>query len=242
MEAPRISPDGTHLAYIATIRGERALAIRDLKGGRRTPVMKLTSGTYSGTHCDFKNDNRLLCHFRGLESSFGEHSYPSSRLVAIDRDGNHLKVLSQTRFAGSAVDNNPQFQDRIVHFLPDDPKHVLIEMTDGTAYFPAVWELDIDSGTRHAVVSAHAPVLHWIADRDGVVRFGYGYHDQRYGFRDTSAVYIARNGAKDPWRTRGEVQALRGRALRTAGLWSAAKPAVRQRAAAETRRRMADGP
>jgi len=201
MEAPRISPDGTHLAYITTIRGEPGLAILDLKGGQAHAVMKLTSGTYSGTHCDFKNDNRLLCHFNGLESSFGERSYPSSRLVAVDRDGNHLKVLSQTHFVGSSVDNNPQFQDRIVHFLPDDPKHVLIEMTDGDSVFPAVWEVDVDSGTRHAVVSAHAPVLHWIADRDGVVRFGYGYRDQRYGFRDTSAVYIARNGAKDPWRT-----------------------------------------
>jgi dipeptidyl aminopeptidase/acylaminoacyl peptidase len=202
MEAPRISPGGTHLAYIATVKGERVLAIRDLKGDPvARPVVKLTSGTFSGTHCDFKNDNRLLCHFSGLERNFGERSYPSSRLVAIDRDGSHLKVLSQQRFAGDAYDGSPQFQDRIVHFLPDDPKHVLIEMADAGSVFPAVYELDIDGGTRRTVVSAHAPVLNWIADRDGVVRFGYGYHDQRYGFRDTSALYIARNGAKDPWRT-----------------------------------------
>ena len=37
MEQPRISPDGTHLAYIATIQGERALLMRDLQGKEAAP-------------------------------------------------------------------------------------------------------------------------------------------------------------------------------------------------------------
>ena len=45
-----------------------------------------------------------------------------------------------------------------------------------------------------SVVGAHPPVLDWMADRDGVVRFGYG-------FRDEQGLHLARNSAKDPWRT-----------------------------------------
>lgn len=186
MEEPRVSPDGTHLAYIATIQGERALLMRDLQGKEVHPVLKFTSGTYGGTHCEFKTDNRLLCQVRGLQTGFGGHAYPTLMLVAIDRDGSHKKSLP----AG-----------HIVHFLPDDPKHVLIATTNGKEGFPGVWELDIDSGKRDVVVSARAPVFAWMADRNGVVRFGYGYHAQRFGFRDMSALYIARNGPKDPWRT-----------------------------------------
>ena len=96
MEEPRISPDGTHLAYISTIKGARVLVVRDL-GGQAHAVVQLKSGLYSATHCDFKNDNRLLCHFRGLERSFGVRSYPTSRLVALDRNGDNVKVLPLRR-------------------------------------------------------------------------------------------------------------------------------------------------
>ncbi len=63
-----------------------------------------------------------------------------------------------------------------------------------TSIFPGVFTLNIDSGVTRTVVGSHPPVLDWIADRDGVVRFGYG-------FRDDSALYLARNSAKDQWRT-----------------------------------------
>jgi dipeptidyl aminopeptidase/acylaminoacyl peptidase len=186
MEEPRLSPDGTHLAYIASIQGERALLMRDLQGKEVRPVLKFTSGTFGGTHCEFKTDNRLLCQVVGLQTRFGGHTYPVLMLTAIDRDGSHEKALT----AG-----------HIVHFLPDDPKHVLIATTNGKEGFPGVWELDIESGKRELVVGPRAPVFAWMADRNGVVRFGYGYHAQRFGFRDISALYIARNGPKDPWRT-----------------------------------------
>ena len=193
MEEPRISPDGTHLAYISTVKGARVLVVRDL-GGQAHAVVQLKSGLYSATHCDFKNDNRLLCHFRGLERSFGVRSYPTSRLVALDRNGDNVKVLFQSRSVDDFYTGSPQYQDKIVHLLPDDPKHVLIEMSDAESVYPAVWQLDVDTGFRREVVPEHPPVTSWIADREGVVRFGYGY-------RESNALYIARNSAKDPWRT-----------------------------------------
>lgn len=194
MEEPRISPDGTHLAFISTLKGARVLVVRDLQGGQAHAIVQLRSGLYSGTACDFKNEHRLLCHFRGLERSFGVRSYPTSRLVGLDRDGEHVKVLFQSRFVADSYTGSPQYQDRIVHFLTDDPKHVLLEMADAGSVFPAVWELDVDTGFRHTVVPEHPPVVTWIADREGVVRFGLGY-------RETNSVYIARKGPKDPWRT-----------------------------------------
>ena len=195
VEAPSISPDGAYLAYIATTpKGVRLLLVRDLRSGKLQPVLQLTSGLYRGTRCDFKNTDRLLCHFRGIEHHFGARPYPASRLVAVNRDGSHLKVLFQSRFMGDTESEGPQFQDRIVHFLPDDPTHVLIEMTEGDDVYPGVYRLDVDSGATRAVVSSHPPVMEWIADRDGVVRFGSGY-------RDNSAVYLARKSAKDPWQT-----------------------------------------
>jgi dienelactone hydrolase len=194
MEAPSLSPDGTHLAYIGTVKGERALLMRDLQGNQLQLVRRLTSGTNDFTRCRFKSEKRLLCHFNGLADLAG-HSYPTSGLVAIDRDGGHATLLSG---------------GRIVHFLPDDPRHVLIEVSDGNSVFPAVWKLDIDTGKGDLVVSAHPPVIGWMADRDGVVRVGYGYHARSYGFLVASAVYVARKGPQDPWRTLAKFQRFEG--------------------------------
>ena len=194
MEAPSISPDGAHLAYIGTVKGERALLVRDLQGNQLHLVRRLTSGTNDFTRCRFKSEKRLLCHFNGLADLAG-HSYPSSGLVAIDRDGGHATLLSG---------------GRIVHFLPDDPQHVLIEVSNGNSVFPAVWKLDLDTGKGDLMVSAHPPVIGWMADRDGVVRVGYGYHARSYGFLVASAVYIARKGPQDPWRTLEKFQRFQG--------------------------------
>ena len=103
MEEPRVSPDGTHLAYIATIQGERAWLMRDLQGkARRARSCSSRAVPTAATHCEFKTDNRLLCQVKGLQAGFGGHAYPTLMLFAIDRDGSHKNCGCQ--------------QDQIVHF------------------------------------------------------------------------------------------------------------------------------
>jgi dipeptidyl aminopeptidase/acylaminoacyl peptidase len=193
MEAPRISPDGTHLVYISTSSGIRLVMLRDLQSGQTHQVLRGTSGSFRATLCDFKTDNRLLCHFEGVQRGGGARPFPASRLVAFNRDGNGVRVLLQDSLLRGEPVAFAQYQDRIVHWLPDDPHHVLIELAYN-GVFPSVYRLDVDSGALRLVVPAHPPVVTWIADHAGVVRFGYG-------FRDQTAVYVARNGPDAPWRT-----------------------------------------
>jgi dipeptidyl aminopeptidase/acylaminoacyl peptidase len=192
--APAISPDGTRLAYLTTVSGERYVMVRDLQqGGQPRAILHATTGSYQAVACNFKTNTRLLCRFNGVEWDFGA-PYPASRLVVLNSDGSHLKVLFQSQPWSSSSVEGTQHQDRILHWLPDDPQHVLIELADANSVFPAVYTLNIDSGALLTVVGAHAPVMDWLADRDGVVRFGSG-------FRDDSAIYLARNSARDEWRT-----------------------------------------
>jgi dienelactone hydrolase len=200
MSAPRVSPDGTHLSYVTTVQGERFVGVYDVQAGKSMPILRGTSGTFRVTRCDFKTDKRLLCHFHGTNHNFGAGPQPSSRLIVVDRDGKNLKVLFQGGYySDSTGTTQTQFQDRILHMLPDDPQHVLIEMGDRSSIFPSVYQLDVDTGALRTVVMRQPPVLGWVADRDGVVRFGSG-------FRDKEALYIARNGANAPWRTLAKFQ------------------------------------
>jgi dipeptidyl aminopeptidase/acylaminoacyl peptidase len=194
MQSPHISPDGNLLAYLGTVSGVPAVIVRDLRTGAERPLLHVESAGYDVSRCEFKNDERLLCHLEGM--AYGSHGepFPASRLVAIDADGSGLRVLFADGVGEGGSGVGLQFQDRIVHWLPNDPRHVLIELTERGTVFPSVYQLDVYSGALRLVVPAHPPVIDWTVDSQGVVRFGYG-------FRGDSAVYIARNGADAPWRT-----------------------------------------
>jgi dipeptidyl aminopeptidase/acylaminoacyl peptidase len=195
MSAPRLSPDGTHLVYLTTYQGARYVAMYDVHDGHSLPILAGNSGDFQVTYCEFKTNTLLLCHLRGLMRYMGADTFTGTRLVAVDRDGKNLKVLFQGDSYTDTIGRiGSQVQDRIVDMLPDDPQHVLIEITESGNYFPSVYQLDVGSAAMHQVVASHAPVLGWLSDSDGAVRFGSG-------FRDSQGVYIARNGPDAPWRT-----------------------------------------
>ena len=194
MQSPHISADGRLLVYLGTVRGTPGALVRDLRSGAEQPILHVYSGGYDVNRCEFKNDDRLLCHLEGNAYGYHGEPFPASRLVSLNADGSDLRVL----FAEGAGDDSSgvglQFQDRIVQWLPDDLRHVLIELTARGTVFPSVYRLDVYSGAVQLVVPAHPPVIDWTVDHQGVVRFGYG-------FRGDSGVYIERSGADAPWRT-----------------------------------------
>jgi dipeptidyl aminopeptidase/acylaminoacyl peptidase len=195
MAEPRISPAGDQLVYLTTVSGEALVVVRELRSGAVHPILQAHEGPYSITRCEFKTADRLLCHLEGVQRGTNGRPYPASRMVVVNPDGSHLRVLFRNAFfAAPESVARSQFQDRIVNWLPDDPRHVLIELGDEGSVFPSVYSLDVYGGDLKLVVPAHPPIMDWTADTRGVVRFGYG-------FRDDKGVYIARSGPDSPWRT-----------------------------------------
>lgn len=196
MSEPHLSPDGSKLVYLTSVGGQLHIAVRDLHTGEQRTILNAGAGSFLVTHCEFKTNDRLLCHLEGVARG-GEHErlYPASRLLAVNPDGSRLRLLFRSAFfARLPPAANSQFQDRIIHWLPDDAYHVLIELGDEGSVFPSVYKLDVYRGELKLVVASQPPVMDWTADSSGVVRFGYGFHDD-------TGVYIARNGPDAPWRT-----------------------------------------
>jgi len=196
MAEPHLSPDGTKLVYLTSLAGQLQIAVRDLSTGRERSILRAAAGDFAVTQCEFKTNDRLLCHLEGVaRGGEPERLYPASRLLAVNADGSSLRILFRNAFFSRLPPAaRSQFQDRIIHWLPDDAYHVLIELGDEGSVFPSVYKLDVYKGDLKLEVASQPPVMDWTADPSGVVRFGYG-------FRDDTGVYIARNGPNAPWHT-----------------------------------------
>jgi dipeptidyl aminopeptidase/acylaminoacyl peptidase len=187
---PTLSPDGDKVAFVTRVDDKRLLVVIDFAKRERRGLMPATVEEFDIEWCSFKSDERLLCGFKGTQFFRGQ-PYPVSRLVSVDVTGKaKAKVLLQNGSLGAS-----QFQDRIVDWRMDDPKHVYIELTDDTGGpFPTVHSLDVYTGLTTVVQRSRAPIMNWTTDRNGVVRFGSGYDERK-------STFITRESPDESWRT-----------------------------------------
>ena len=119
----RISPDGSKVSFLQMHPKDLpVLTVLDLATGAVNLALASTRDGFDIQWCDWANDERLLCSFFGTSREWG--TFVITRLVAVNADGSEMKVLVQNEVEG----NYSQFLDGIVDWLPDDPKHVLIEI------------------------------------------------------------------------------------------------------------------
>ena len=120
MRAPHISPDGQRLVFITHLAdGKPAVAVRDLATKSTNAIFPGEAKQFVVTACRFKTNERLLCRWRGVDYLGGDPIW-TTRLLALNVDGSNSKILVQNGRAGAG-----QFQDQILHYLPQDPAHVL---------------------------------------------------------------------------------------------------------------------
>ena len=186
---PALSPDGNLVAFVTRAENNRVLMVIDLAKRERRALMGAIVDTFEISKCNFKNDERLLCGFRGTQFFRGQ-PYTVSRLVAIDVSGKAKpRVLVQNGTEGGS-----QFQDRVLDWQRNDPKRVLIELSGDGDPFPTVHSLDVYTGLTYVVQRSRSSITDWSADRNGVVRFGYGFDGRKHS-------YIARDSGDAAWRT-----------------------------------------
>jgi dipeptidyl aminopeptidase/acylaminoacyl peptidase len=191
--SPALSPSGDKVAFVTRVEDTRLLVVLDLVERKRTGLMPATVDTFEVSYCRFKSEERLLCGFRGTAFDRGQ-PYPVSRLVAVDVTGKAKpRVLVQNGSQGGS-----QFQDRVLDWQFDDPKHVLIELSGDGNVFPNVHSLDVYTGLMSVVQRSRFPIQRWSTDRTGVVRFGSGHDEQ------AKQYYITRESRDAPWRSLGK--------------------------------------
>ena len=188
---PSLSPNGDLVVFVKRVQGTRAVVALDTVLRKSTALMTAATEEFEVTWCRFKSDDRVLCGLSGTQFDGDGQPYPVTRLISMDATGQGKpRVLVQNSTKGWAS----QFQDRVLDWQVDDPRHVLIELSGESGPFPAVQSLDVYTGALKTTLRSHYPILSWNADRAGVVRFGAGYDKDQ-------ATYITRDSADAEWRT-----------------------------------------
>lgn len=197
MRSPRISPDGTKLAYLAAAGGSEVLYVLDLAapGKAPKPVIKAEEARESGerTMVAFRwVGNRNLVMTVLLRENINGRLGDFGRLLGYDI--NTGKTTQQAwRNAGANA-------SRIL-YINQDTGHYLLErdgVSEGTERYglPEVVDVDVATGDFKPVQRTNPIVRSWLADGEGTVRMGTSRDS------DTGKVrMLYRSNAKENFRT-----------------------------------------
>lgn len=157
IEEPELSPDGA--AIVARIGPEGRLALYDVQ---RPDLGARTIALPSGERLEWYF---WLAPGRLLASLTRDGDAPLTRLVEIAPADGRITQIGRARAAGMG--------DELVH-VDRKAGFLLLKSRDHRHGTPAMWRIDLATGTSTQIVAAQPHVRDWLVDSAGVVRAGMG--------------------------------------------------------------------
>ena len=202
-----LSPDGSHLAYLAPKDSRHQLIIQSLgSGGTAIAVPPVGNTDLYWLH--WANDDRLVFAVSAMAKRDGVETF-ETRLLAINEDGSEfgyiIKPLTKTGTRSRAQSELPpaQLQDDVIHWLPDDVNHILVALDADHNGSYEIRRVDIRNGDFELVQADHVGIQNWIADRSGEPRLGWGYEKSRPKFMVLTGDNKWKSIDDAPWQAAG---------------------------------------
>ncbi len=187
---PQLSPDGRYFAAMTVENGERKLGIwalgsGDLTGPRILDFKEEAIRSYNWVSQD------ILAVSPSYYRASRRNGFLEPVLFLVNADTGKSKKAFE--FNGN---RRIQFQDEIVHMLPDDPDHILVAIDLERPGFPGLHKYHLATGQLDKVTDAKPPVTFWAAGPEGYARLGVSYHN-------TEKEVLVRTDKDAPWQTIG---------------------------------------
>ena len=183
-----LSADGDQAVALRAIGDTYQVVLLDFRSGTSKLLMAADSENFLYNWCTFANRTRVVCSIRSYivlragQIGAGYRSYRDgrtvvTRMIAVDTDGsNQLQLIPQakTRIGGKLVWNATD-QDDVINWLPDDERHILIQLAREDRLKPSVYRLNIYNNKLKKTQTFLQTVWRWYADDNGDLRFAAGY-------------------------------------------------------------------
>ena len=185
-----LSPDGQKAALMVNNAGTTTLIVRDigLVGGKQVSLMSTDNREYRFSWFHWVRNDRLLVgtvfpskRTQNSTSTVGGIKTYETRLFSVRADGSEaINLFKPESFKGYWL---PQIQDKVIDFDLDGGKHVLVSLRDrrdsfqgeASGVYPAVFSVDVETGSRSHVHDSRDKFDAWIVDRSHRVRVGRRY-------------------------------------------------------------------
>jgi dipeptidyl aminopeptidase/acylaminoacyl peptidase len=220
---PQISPDGNRLAMIASYKDKPILVVRGLDDKKMAAI---ETGKTIPDWFFWKNDDTLLASVRFTAYNAISEAMMETRLVFLSPDGKEAVPVRINRdpaggglIIGDAGNRVPQFQDHVVSILPQDPDHLLMEITPKEDYLhPDLVRVDVHSGRPFVVQRSKVGVTDWYTDADGRVRAAQQVIRQSTFGKEVHRTILARPNDEAEWQMVQEADIDQGKRLEAAGI------------------------
>ncbi len=176
MTRVEVSPNGERLAAIYSNDGQNGLLIYELADNGIANRLIGETENLKIRRFSWKRDDRLVFSVAVPSNRYGTATV-ETRLLAVTPGEPDIDPLFKKPHKG---DMPVQLQDRIVSYLPNDPKHILVEYSSPYSNDVSLYSVKVDRAGGHKVVSgARADSRHFITDMQGNVRARIGLSDGR---------------------------------------------------------------
>lgn len=183
---PALSPTGRYLAWLQPANNRLNLVVLDRQLGRK---LRLT---------DMKEENVVNFEWAGPDRLFFYQQYKGQEsfgTYAVNADGTQLTVLQQaTQREGDQIENGDTRAYGVIDRLPDDPRHILIEVIRGSSGLGDPHLLDIYTGKSRKLMNNLGKIRGWMTDHRGVIRLAIA-NDEKEEF----AAVFYRAAEDAPW-------------------------------------------
>ena len=212
---PNLSPNGNKIGYIRNYQSPEmaVLTTVDLQTGKKQYIVKSDNQKSKINWFTWANEKTLIVSmiFAGKRA---RTDTTETRLIAIDIVGDEIEqrnlIRPSNRF--NSGQNNSQFQDNVISFLPQDPENILIALDLDVANLPGVYKLNINTRLRSRVTKGRMQVRDWMADRQGNLRLG-----RALDYKTGEASIRVRIGNDDKWHKMFEHNVLKEPAITPLG-------------------------
>lgn len=194
-ENVKLSPSGNRIIFVENVKGASlsVLSYVDINTGARKNLLQSDNKKVKINWYRWKTDKLVMVSARFESISSGVRYY-QTRLYSVDvtKKKIDLKLMMRNR----AENPYSQFQDSVIHWLPDDPEHILMEADLQVDNLPDVYRVNVKSGKAKRIERGKRSIRSWIADRQGNIRIG-----RAQNYKDGRVTYYYRNNKKDNFET-----------------------------------------
>lgn len=175
---PKLSPDGSKIAYFIEIEGHKNVLIFELTSKNQQVIRPIEQFDYH--NFSWKNNEIILLEANTVEKYYFDLKRTDTRVISYDLISKKFKWLGRPKQFGNPTRIRKSMfisqHDDMIDILPNDPEHILLSLDLDFGMKPAVYKVNVRTGKRATIQNHRKHIVWWYTDQHSNVRMGTGYN------------------------------------------------------------------